>query len=148
LTCQSRKQTTYPKKVGFKRNRTRPTTKYHPFLLPKKHTEAAGNDGWDFQYAEKKGGEIRPAGTISREGMRSLLNALYLIPSSMAMVSRKEDLTRVIDDSLEVRYARERGKKVEGGPTKEDFGEAIHWILVQLHTDCYHLMKRVHLLWE
>ena len=35
LTCQSRKQTTYPKKVGFTRNRTRPTTKYHPFLLPK-----------------------------------------------------------------------------------------------------------------
>jgi hypothetical protein len=60
LTCQSRKQTTYPKKVGFKRNRTRPTTKYHPFLLPKKHTEAAGNDGWDFQYAEKKGGKSDP----------------------------------------------------------------------------------------
>jgi hypothetical protein len=58
-------------KDGFTRNRTRPTTKYHPFLLPKKHTETAGNDGWDFQYAEKKGGKIRPAGTISHEGMRT-----------------------------------------------------------------------------
>jgi hypothetical protein len=78
---------------------------------------------------------------ISRQEV-TLLNALYLIPSSIAMVSRKEVLTRVIDYSLEVRYAREPGKKVEGGPTEEDFGKAIHWIFIQLLSDCYPLMKR------
>jgi len=60
------------KKADFTRNRTRPTTKSHPFPLPKTHTKATGDDGGDFRCAEKKKGEIRPAGTISREGMRYL----------------------------------------------------------------------------
>src|SRR6266516_2347937 len=59
------------KKADFTRNRTRPTTKSHPFPLPKTHTKATGDDGGDFRCAEKKKGEIRPAGTISREGMRT-----------------------------------------------------------------------------
>ena len=61
---------------------------------------------------------------ISRHEV-TLLNALYLIPSSMAMVSRKEVLTRGIDDSLEVRYASKPVKKDEEGPTEEDFPEAM-----------------------
>jgi len=39
---QSRKQTASPKKLGFTRNRTRPTTKSNPFLLFKKHTCSFG----------------------------------------------------------------------------------------------------------
>ncbi|SRR6266487_3239814 len=61
------------KKADFTRNRTRPTTKSHPFPLPKTHTKATGDDGGDFRCAEKKKGEIRPAGTISREGMRACI---------------------------------------------------------------------------
>jgi hypothetical protein len=59
-----------PKKVGFTRNRTRPTTKSNPFQLLKKQTKATGNDGGDLRCAEKKGERIRLAGTISREVMR------------------------------------------------------------------------------
>ena len=62
------------KKADFTRNRTRPTTKSHPFPLPKTHTKATGDDGGDFRCAEKKKGEIRPAGTISREGMRARIS--------------------------------------------------------------------------
>lgn len=40
----------------------------------------------------KKWRKIRPAGTISREGMRTLRDKLYLISSSLAMLSRKEVL--------------------------------------------------------
>ena len=53
------------------RNRTRPTIKSYPFLLPKKQTKATGNDGGDFPCAEKNGGKNRPVGTISREVMRA-----------------------------------------------------------------------------
>jgi hypothetical protein len=69
VALQSRKQTG-SKHSGFTRNRTRPTRKSHPLLLLKKHPNATGNDGGDCRCAEKKGGKIRPAGTISREGMR------------------------------------------------------------------------------
>jgi len=56
VTQADRKQ----KKADFTRNRTRPTTKSHPFPLPKTHTKATGDDGGDFQCAEKKGGKSDP----------------------------------------------------------------------------------------
>ena len=73
--------------------------------------------------ARRKRGKIRLAGTISREGMRTSrgtrshrYDTLYLISSSLAMVSRKEVLTMDIDASLEIRYVREpqkaQGKKI------------------------------------
>ena len=59
-----------PKKVGFTRYRTRPTTRSYPFLPPEKQPKAPGNESGDFRCGWKKGGKIRPVGTISREVMR------------------------------------------------------------------------------
>ena len=58
------------KKADFTRNRTCPMTKINPFHLPETHTKAMGNDVRDLPRAEKKGGEIRPVSTISRDVMR------------------------------------------------------------------------------
>ena len=62
---------------------------------------ATANDVQDLCHAGRKRGQIRPVGTISREGMRAhisrqgvtLLYKLYLITLSLAMIPRKEVLT-------------------------------------------------------
>jgi hypothetical protein len=56
-----------------------------------------------------------PAKDVARTSRQvvTLLHTLYLISSSLAMISRKEVLTRGIDASLEVRDAREPGKAQE-----------------------------------
>jgi hypothetical protein len=58
-------------KGGFTSNRTRATNRNTPFPLPEAQSKATENDGRDRSCAEKKGGEIRPVGTISREVMRA-----------------------------------------------------------------------------
>ncbi len=69
-------------KRGFTSNRTRAATRNTPFPLPETHTNATAHDGRDRSCAERKrgknptwrrekGGKIRPAGTISRAGMRA-----------------------------------------------------------------------------
>ena len=80
-----------PKKAGFMRNRTRPTTKSYPFLPPKKQTKATGNDGGDFPCAEKNGGKNRPVGTISREVMRltTVLNYIHMNDTVLQEQKRK-----------------------------------------------------------
>lgn len=63
-------------KGGFTSNRTRATNRNTPFPLPEAQSKATENDGRDRSCAEKKGGEIRPVGTISREVMRHFLALL------------------------------------------------------------------------
>ncbi len=52
---------------------------------------------------------LREAMRISRQVV-TLLYTLYLIPSSLAMFSRKEVLAIGTDDSLEIGYARQPGE--------------------------------------
>src|SRR5258706_4317946 len=56
-------------KRGFTRNRTHPTLKINPYLLPKTHTNITGTM-FGIGHARRKRGKIRPVGTISHEGMR------------------------------------------------------------------------------
>jgi hypothetical protein len=58
-------------KRGFTSSRTRATTRNTPFPLPETHTNATSHDGQDRSCVERKRGKIRPAGMISRAGMRS-----------------------------------------------------------------------------
>ena len=58
-------------KGSFTSNRTHATTKNTPFSLPETDTKATANEVRDLSWAEKKGGKIRPVGTISREVMRA-----------------------------------------------------------------------------
>ena len=66
------------KKADFTRNRTRPTTKSHPFPLPKTHTKATGDDGGDFRCAEKKGGKSDPrVRFLVKECVPTLLGSMF-----------------------------------------------------------------------
>ena len=59
------------KKADFTRNRTRSITKSRTFPVAKNAYESNGRQWWGLPMRGEKRGKIRPAGTISREGMRA-----------------------------------------------------------------------------
>jgi hypothetical protein len=112
------------KKADFTRNRTRPTTKSHPFPLPKTHTKATGDDGGDFRCAEKKGGKsdprvrflVKECAEQVRQDVRISTQTMWLSRSCLTCLT-KSDRVPIPGDAMQGRNDCERrwfGEKDKG----------------------------------